>query len=76
MKLMAGGRGREMRQESTRANKIGSTAKLRKGNGIRKFDSIAERSEGIGRSSSHCRACRIKAKKTTAIAKPVICTGP
>lgn len=53
---------------------MGTRAREINGNGSLKFDSMAERSEGMGRSSSQAFACLIKAKKITAIEKPMICS--
>lgn len=55
------------------AMKRGTVARYKNGNGILKLDSTADNTEGIGKSSSHACACRIKEKKMTATEKPAIC---
>lgn len=52
---------------------MGNTAKMKNGIGILRFDSTAESIDGTRRSNSHACACRIKAKKATAIVRPIIC---
>jgi len=53
--------------------KMGRMAKGNKCDISVKFDSKAVSIDGILRSRSHEYACRIRAKKTTAIEKPTIC---
>ena len=55
--------------------KIGRMARGKKYDSIVKLDSMAVSIEGMRRSRSHAYACRIKAKKTTAMEKPTICTN-
>lgn len=73
MKLIVGGTCRENRQEKSKAKNMGITARNKNGAGIIKFDSTADSNDGIGRSTSQLRACRIRAKNTTATERPLIC---
>ena len=72
-KIEKGGTETELDKEKNKATKIGSMPRTKNGNRILKFISTAESKEGMGISSSHAYACCIRAKKTTAIARPVIC---
>jgi hypothetical protein len=54
-------------------NKMGTKPRSKNGHGILKLDSTATSIEGMGRSRSHACACRIRAKKITAMEKPTIC---
>ena len=72
-KLTNGGNGWDVRKEINEAMKRGVITRNKNGNGNLKLDSTADNIEGIGESSSHACACRIKAKKTTAMEKPAIC---
>lgn len=73
MKLATGGNSWDVSKESNKEIKMGTAARRRNGNGILKLDSTAVIIEGIGRSSSHACACRIRAKNITAMQKPTIC---
>lgn len=73
MKLANGGRGRDINEERKKEKKMGRMARGKKCDSRVKLDSTAVSIDGIRRSRSHEYACRIRAKKITAIEKPTIC---
>ena len=73
MKLANGGNGWDIKKERNKETKIGTMARRKNGNGSLKLVSTAVTIDGMGRSRSQARACRIKAKKITAMEKPTIC---
>ena len=73
MKLANGGSGWDINNERNKEKKMGRMARGKKCDISVKLDSTAVSIDGIRRSRSHEHACRIRAKKTTAIEKPTIC---
>lgn len=73
MKLANEGKGWDIKKDRNKETKIGTMARRKNGNGILKLDSTAVSIEGTGRSRSQACACRIRAKKITAMEKPIIC---
>lgn len=72
-KLRTGGNVSTITKERTKETVIGSRTSNRNGNGTLKLNSTAAKTDGMVKSSSHARACRIRAKKAIAIIKPIIC---
>jgi len=73
MKLANEGKGWDIIKDRSKEMKIGTMARRKNVNGILKLDSTATSIEGTGRSRSQACACRIRAKKITAMEKPIIC---
>ena len=72
MKLANGGNGRDSSTERKKDKKMGRMARGNKCDKSVKLDCRAVNIVGIRRPASHKHACRIRAKKITAIEKPTI----